>query len=514
MGLIPQRRGLAYKFAMLIASLAIIVVMATCAVFIVSQKNLIMERTRTESISLAETVGAALANAVVLKDYAFIIEHCMLVVRSRQDLEYIVVIKIDGSSLIHQEGGWRDEVLDDRTSKNMEMIHETVFFRHHSILAGEEVLEVALPITITDAKWGVIRLGFSVKPLKRAVSAMYSNAVKIGVFSLGIALLGTLLLTPVISRPIIQLTRAARRISAGDLKQRVLISSRDEIGELAEAFNKMMHDLDRTIAAEKDKAAELAETAADLQQALQTLKETQAKVIQSGRLASIGELAAGVAHEMNNPLSAVLTYAILLSEKVTEFPEELRSQLGEFPDRLEKIRVAAERCKAIAENLLTFSRQSQGEQARVSVQELMDKALVLIGVRFQKAKIKIIQDVPEKLWVWGNSGQLQQVVTNLCLNALQAMEAHGELRITASAEGGMTRLEMSDTGAGIPAEHLGKIFDPFFTTKSLGGGTGLGLSIVYGIITRHHGEITVDSQLGKGTTFTIKLPVSAGEETG
>ena len=252
-----------------------------------------------------------------------------------------------------------------------------------------------------------------------------------------------------------------------------------------------------------------------LEQNLEDLKRTQAQLVQSGKLAAVGELAAGVAHELNNPLSVVLTYSILLEEKLGRASQELREQLPKFEERLEMIKVSAERCKSIVDNLLLFSRQEAEDSALVDLPALLRKTLDLVASQLRHRKVRAHLDIEAGLPpIRGIFNQLQQVVINLAVNSMQAMETGGDLTITARRHESDCELIVADTGKGIPQEHLGRVFDPFFTTKPAGEGTGLGLSIIYGIIRQHGGDIAVESVLGQGATFRIRLPLADLEKTG
>jgi two-component system cell cycle sensor histidine kinase/response regulator CckA len=259
----------------------------------------------------------------------------------------------------------------------------------------------------------------------------------------------------------------------------------------------------------QEKARELEQAYSQLRKTHQELTETQAMHLQAGRLVSIGELAAGVAHELNSPLCVALGYANLLREELGALAHDQQAPLEGFSRKVSKIQAAAERCKIIVDDLLAFSRQSSGVMRHVRVDEVLDRTFDLIGMHFRQPQIKVVREIPATMTVWGNANQLQQVFTNIALNSAQAMEQGGELKISAALDSAKNcALTISDTGPGIDAEHQEKIFDPFFTTKPTGRGTGLGLSIVYGIVSHHNGRIVVDSPPGQGTTFTITIPTT------
>ncbi|MEM9593531.1 MAG: ATP-binding protein [Acidobacteriota bacterium] len=254
----------------------------------------------------------------------------------------------------------------------------------------------------------------------------------------------------------------------------------------------------------------------DLEHHLAELRNTQAQLIQSGKLAAIGELAAGLAHELNNPLSAVLTYSILLRDKLDEVgAETLEPKLPRFAERLGLIARAAERCKAVADHLLAFSRQDETEKEPVDLGDVVRSSLELLEALVRRQGVHLAVDIEDGLPpVVGHSGQLQQVIVNLVSNAMHAMasddwEHRGGLSIDARRAGDRCELTVEDTGSGIPAEHLDRIFEPFFTTKPTGEGTGLGLSIVHGIVQSHGGTIDVESEPGRGTRFVVRLPAGA-----
>ncbi len=257
------------------------------------------------------------------------------------------------------------------------------------------------------------------------------------------------------------------------------------------------------------RAAELATAYADLAEAHRQLKEAQAKLVQSGRLAAVGELAAGVAHEMNNPLSAVLTYATLLESKLADLPPEVRDRLDGFGRQLALIGVGATRCKAISDNLLAFSRGSEAPMARVEIADLIERTIELTGAHFRFKRVQLTREVSQGLEVWGVDTALQQVLTNLLVNAAQAVGEGGHVEVRASGDHERVLLEVRDDGPGMPPEVKARIFEPFFTTKPLGKGTGLGLSIVHGIVEKHRGRIEVSSEPGAGASFRVFLPAQS-----
>lgn len=317
-------------------------------------------------------------------------------------------------------------------------------------------------------------------------------------------------------------------------------TSFDIIDEGEELFSKSVltfHD----ITARKKIARELAKKNKILSKAIEKLKASQSQLLQQEKMASIGQLAAGVAHEINNPvgfvtsnLSSLEKYAKRLTEfskvqsniltklKDVSVAEELKAQrkklkidfiLEDIKDLVSESLNGVDRVKKIVSNLKNFSRVDQAEHLCTDINECIDETLEIVWNEL-KYKTTVTKDYGKLPQTKCYPQQLNQVFMNLLVNAAQSIEKQGEITIKTWAENDSIFITISDTGSGIPKENLTRLFEPFFTTKEVGKGTGLGLSIVYDIITKKHaGEITVESEEGKGTTFTIQLPVVAEDNT-
>ncbi len=247
-------------------------------------------------------------------------------------------------------------------------------------------------------------------------------------------------------------------------------------------------------------------------------KETEVELIRAEKLTSLGQLAASVAHEVNNPLAGILVYTTLLLKKY----QDKKLQTEETANQLLKMKKELERTSRIIRNLLDFSRQSDADMRPTEINKVVEAALLLVRHQISleniKLEMKLGQDLPLVLAAFD---QIQQVLINIILNATQAMPEGGKLSIATSAAKGVkineslkntVRIDITDTGVGIPKENLGKLFTPFFTTKEKGKGVGLGLPVVHGIIERHKGKIEVASEVSRGTTFTIYLEAMDGKE--
>ena len=284
----------------------------------------------------------------------------------------------------------------------------------------------------------------------------------------------------------------------------------------------------------KQDNARLEETRHELKDAYDELKSTQSQMLQREKMASIGQLAAGVAHEINNPMGFIASNVSSLgryTKKITEFinfqdeailsaelPElakELNEQrrklkldfiLEDIDNLIEESLDGADRVKKIVQNLKSFSRVDEAEHKAVNINECLESTLNIVWNEL-KYKATIIKDYGEIPMTICFPLQLNQVFINLLVNASHAIEKEGEIKIKTWNGNGFVNISISDTGSGIAKEQLDKVFEPFFTTKPVGKGTGLGLSIAYDIVKKHNGEITVESRMGKGTTFTVQIPV-------
>lgn len=327
-----------------------------------------------------------------------------------------------------------------------------------------------------------------------SVSAAYltarqllSDLVIIGLIIVFIAAISAVVVSRKFTAPLESLSAAVRKIAKGDFDVKVDIKSRDEIGQLADSFNNMANEL-----LERERS----------------LKSAQLALVQSEKMAAVGTLSAGLAHEVKNPLSAVLGYAQLAKRKLSQ-PDVIKKHLDIIENE-------TRRCNEIIGNLMQFSRQEKGEFTDVTINEVVEKSVGIVdhqlGLKNVHVNMKLAPDIPE---IIGNSNQLQQVLMNLAINAQQAMEPDGgTVDIATYFDNDNVYISVSDTGPGISEEVVEKIFEPFFTTKAAGEGTGLGLSVTYGIIRDHKGDIRVEKADSGGARFVIALPLHITREPG
>lgn len=322
-----------------------------------------------------------------------------------------------------------------------------------------------------------------------------------------IIILVSIRLTGEIVKPVKALVAGTKKIAQGDLNYQIKLLSEDEIGELARAFNLMANELKKSMEKIENYSRTLEQK---VEERTRELKDAQGQLIQSAKMGAVGQLSAGVAHEINNPLGGILGYAQFMLSKI-ERPDFNPDDFKRCQEYLKHIERESQRCKQIVESLLSFSRKSTEAFQPVDLKAIMENTLTIPRYSLESHNVKVnIEYAPMLPLVRGNANQLQQVFTNLIINAQHAMPKGGQLNIFLRAveEGQEKSVQISfqDTGCGIPRGDIERIFEPFFTTKQDWKSLGLGLSISYQIIQQHKGKILVESEVGKGSTFTLVLP--------
>lgn len=349
-------------------------------------------------------------------------------------------------------------------------------------------------------------------PLENIESTLRANTYTVFGLSFGFIILAGLLVGYLVHRmiylPLRDLDSGAEKLASGDLENMIPVRSKDEFGQLASSFNSM------TIALRKSRV-ELEDWGRTLEhkveQATRELHKAQAESARSEKLASVGLLAAGIAHELNNPLTGVLTFSYLVRKNLPDGSPDAED--------LDLVIRETKRCAAIIRRLLDFSREKTPEKTFSDLNILVEETVQLIAQAAQVNDIEISTDLDEHLPpVWIDENLIKQVIMNMLVNAQHAIESEGRITISTrlltaddcpesiTKPEEMVEIKITDTGCGIPEGDMQRIFDPFFTTKGVGKGTGLGLSVSHGTIEAHGGTIEVESTVGKGTEFRIYLP--------
>jgi two-component system, NtrC family, sensor kinase len=323
---------------------------------------------------------------------------------------------------------------------------------------------------------GVLDVTMSLADVDREVASSRNYTLLLSLLAtLAVSLLLWVCFHYLVGRPVARLVAATNAVAMGDLAHRIPVTRNDELGQLGTSFNEM------TV----------------------RLAEARHQIYQSNKLASLGRLAAGIAHEINNPLTGVLTYSSFLLKRAGDDPEVRHD--------LETIVHETKRCRDIVRGLLDFARQVPPKKSLVDVNEIVLRALQVIDNQLRVQNIRVAKNLRDDLpRILADPNQLQQVLINLLVNAADAFNGNDrEICVTTGLHprNGREMLEVTvaDNGMGIPEKNLGKIFEPFFSTKE-NKGTGLGLAVVWGIVSEHGGVVEVNSKVGQGTTFTIDLP--------
>jgi two-component system NtrC family sensor kinase len=345
---------------------------------------------------------------------------------------------------------------------------------------------------------GILYVGMLEKPYIDLRNDVMLTFTGIAIICVAILLIILYFITSTIIHPLQSMVVATNKIAQGDLGHKVNINFRDEIGQLAQSFNQMTEDLKRA----NQKLIQWGKTLEiKVEERTKKLQEMQDSLVHSEKMASLGKMAAGVAHEINNPLTSILINTHLMLEKT--------EKNDTFYDNLSLIADETSRCSEIVKGLLEFSRQNPPQKDFADINELMNSTLNILENQMTFQNINIVREMDKNLpQIEIDANKIKQVFWNLAINAAEAMPEGGTLTIITRYSNDKKFLEIKiiDTGIGIPREKIRKLFDPFFTTKDKG--TGLGLAVTYGIIEQHQGKIEVKSEESQGSTFTISLPIS------
>lgn len=381
-------------------------------------------------------------------------------------------------------------------------------------LYGRNFQVIYTPLMIRQEMAGILGIVFP-NNYVAATEATSRNTFSL-IFALGtsaIILVGYGL-SQSIARPILRLRAMAQAVAAGDLTHSSHLNRTDEIGELGTAFDLMTQRLRERTAETAQLYTEALQHNQELADANTQLAETNARLhaaqrqlIQSEKLAAIGQLTAGIVHDVRNPLTVIRALTEILKEEEGLDPN--------WREQLDTIRNNALRANTIVSDLLKFARQSAPELTYRDLRETIEAAVRLTTYVARSASVNLVSELPpEPVNLYYDPPQIEQVLINLIQNAIHAMPRGGMLKVSLCPDGHAAAIRVQDTGIGIPPGNLSRIFDPFFTTKPEGEGTGLGLSVGYGIISNHGGDINVESVVGLGTTFTITLPLINRKDKG
>jgi two-component system NtrC family sensor kinase len=518
-----MRINLKTKIWLTICSIVLMFSFFTLFYFPQKQGQLLVSNYENEVQNLANTVALGVKIAINEQNFEGV-QTAMEFVKGDPRLQFISMLQSDTIwNAHHDKFEIRQKVF--RTFPEKEHLSPNI--------TSNDSLIVKKATFSTGMMSGAILLGFNTKSIEAGKAKVKTTSVLVSCFVLMFGILIGLWLARNISIPVLALRDAARRVGEGDLNQKIKRIHRDEIGQLEKAFNKMIDDLDKTTNDLNEKNLVLSATNDTLNDTLSELKKTHAQLVQSEKMASLGELTAGIAHEIQNPLNFVNNFSEVSIELIDEVLEErakdaterdatLESELlDDISKNLEKINHHGKRADAIVKGMLMHSRTSTGVKEPTAINALCDEYLRLSyhGLRAKdktfNATIKTDFE-PSIESIDAISQDLGRVILNLLTNAFYAVNEKKQqnpsgyeptVSVTTKKIGDKIEIRVADNGNGVPKKVLDKIFQPFFTTKPTGQGTGLGLSLSYDIIKQAHGgELIVETKEGEGTEFIIRLP--------
>ena len=478
-----SRLSLQYKFILITTSAIVIFMFIIGYLAVEREKAILYTEVEREGRLLGETLAIPIINDLIyerlgLVEEGGLLDNYILEIFNRQDVNllYIAIIDEDGKVMSHNDITNYGKVYTDPLTMNaLKADHTTIQQFSYS---GHKALDIGVPLSIGKKRWGTLRFGISLKKVEREIIATVKKIVILTLFLIAAGFGIILLLSRRFISPITQLAATMEKTGGDYLDVKVDVKGHDELALLGERFNSMIERI---------------------KQAKEELKRTHEKLVQSEKLASIGILAAGVAHEINNPLGGLFNCLQILKQKGgdPEFRAKYLSLINEGLDRIE----------STVSKLLWMARKNEHRPAPVNIRDVVNDVYSFIEYKVRKSRIQFINEADSGLMIFIDPHDFQQVALNLFINAIQAMEDGGSLKVRGYREDSKIKVEVSDTGSGIAQENLGRIFDPFFTTKPPGEGTGLGLWLTYEIIRNYNGEISVESEAGKGSTFVMSFPL-------
>ncbi len=485
------RLGLRTKFFLYSNTLIVVTMTIVTILAIAHERRSRYQAIQSRGRSICEAMAIPITDALMYEDLGLVMQRGLIdnfisemQVLNRDLMRYVIVTDPDGRvthSSDWQQLGRRFERALDRSAMNQA---SQAAVRHGE--GDEHILEVRSPLSISTKFWGSLTVGLSLQQMEGQVQRIAKRAVQVAIVLLIANSALTAIYVETLIRPILGLHRMMKRAAQGDLSARAQTRASAEVGELAEQFNRMMDDLEEANEREKVRQAQLAHTE---------------------KMAAVGTLAAGVAHEVNNPLGGIFTCI-----------ENMRSNPGDRELQARYLRLiqdGLERIEQTVANLLDFSRQQKMELAPTSLNHTLQHVARLVQYQLRTGRVTVRWDLdPKDPYVMADHFRMEQLFLNLVLNALQAMPDGGELTLHTRQRQDTVVAEVRDTGVGIPEDLQERIFDPFFTTREVGEGTGLGLTVSDSIVSSHGGTLEVESTVGKGSVFRIVAPLLSQGATG
>lgn len=483
------RLGLKSKF-IIITTMAIVIVMGIIGYIAVERENIILyTEVEREGRLLGETLAIPIINDLIyerlgLVEEGGLLDNYILEIFNRHDVDllYITIINEEGRVISHNNITEYGKVYSDPITMKAMKANETIIQTFKS--GGHIAVDFGIPLSIGKKRWGTLKFAISLEKVERQIIATVTKIVILTLFMIVSGFIMILLLSRRFISPITQLASTMDKTRSDYLNVKVDVKGHDELAVLGERFNSMIERI---------------------RQANEELKKTHERLVQSEKMASIGILASGVAHEINNPLGGLYNCLQMLNQQGDDpgFREKYISLIKEGLDRIENT----------VSKLLWISRRGEHKPKAINVRRAVNDVYSFVEYKLRKNRIVFDSKVGDDVEIFIDPHDFQQMTLNLFINAMHAMENGGTLSVGAErvnsrglSDGNFVEISVEDTGIGIPDENIIKVFDPFFTTKPPGEGTGLGLWLTYEIVKNYNGEISVESEVGKGSRFVIRLP--------
>ncbi len=479
-----SRLSLQSKFV-LITTVAIIVFMGIIGYMAVKrEKDILYADMENQGRLLGETLAIPIINDLIyerlgLVEEGGLLDNYIMEIFNRKDVDllYIAILDEEGKVISHNNITEYGNVYSDPLTANALRANNTIaqkFFYN-----GQSSMDFGVPLSIGKKRWGTLKFGISLKKVEHESLATISKIIITTLFFLAGGFVIILFLSRRFIGPITQLANIMEKARGDYLEVKVDVRGSDELATLGERFNNM---IDR------------------IKQANEEIKKTHENLVKSEKLASIGILAAGVAHEINNPLGGLFNCVQMLKHS-GDNPQFRERYLG-------LIREGLERIEGTVSKLLWMARKGEHKPVDINLMVAVNEVYSLVEYKLRKSGVHFINEISDGLRLVADPHDFQQVILNLFINAAHAMQSGGSLKVKGYREDSRLKIEVIDTGEGISRDNIGKIFDPFFTTKSPGEGTGLGLWLSYEIMRNYNGEVLVESEVGKGSTFALSFPVN------
>ncbi len=485
-------RGLSFrvKLALLVNLLIVVLILGTAFLVEQGQRSAIVQEVEKRALVMVQALESAVASDLVTYNYVSLDQSVQKFSRG-PDVVYVFVFDKEGSIAAQFI---RDQPLSQLLQQRSEIkpggaIVDQVYVPGTE---REAVYDVKFPVMVEGSAdpWGLIRLGVSLQGMHQEIARTRWQIVGFVVLGILVGSLASIVLARRIARPIQALTQGVAAVGRGDFGHRIDVASQDELGQLSIAFNEMSAQLAR-------------------------VRDLEERLRRADRLAALGTMAAGIAHDIRNPLTSILIFSQLMS--LHHDDPDVREKFNRVVPR------ELERVQAVIEDMMELARPAAMHREPVNLNELLTQVLELYEGQADGQGVKVVREYDQELpFCMADRKRLHRCFGNIAFNAIQAMPSGGDLTVRTAQVSTMVfrnsgvaepqpepaiRVTISDTGRGIPADHLSRIFDPFFTTKDKG--MGLGMAITHRIVEDHKGTIDAHSEEGVGTTFTVHLPLSA-----